>query len=80
MHGQYVDLQLGGLEIQRKLVYYLRCDNSGPMPFSLSGPEICCCLDCTIQQNLFSSEHQYDKVLPLSSAPKPAYVFVGNVI
>jgi len=52
-------LQLEGLEIQRKLVYYLRYDNSGHTPFSLSGPEICS-LDCTIQQNLYSSDHQYD--------------------
>jgi hypothetical protein len=73
-------LQLEVLEIQRKLVYYLRYDNSGHMPFSLSGPEICCSLDCTIQQKLFSSEHQYDKVIPFNSAPKPAYVFVDNVI
>lgn len=64
----------------RKMVYYLRCDNSGHMHFSISGPEICCSLDCTIQQNLYSSECQYDEVIPFSSAPKSAYVFVDNVI
>lgn len=82
--GQYMDFQLSaageGLEILRKLVYYLRYDNSGHMPFSLSGPEMCCSLDCTVQQNLYSSEHKYDKVIPFSSAPKPAYVFVDTVM
>jgi len=79
-----MDFQLSaageGLEILRKLVYYLRYDNSGHMPFSLSGPEMCCSLDCTVQQNLYSSEHKYDKVIPFSSAPKPAYVFVDTVM
>jgi len=73
-------LQLEGFEILRKLVYYLRYDKSGHMPFGLSGPEIRCSLDCTIQQNLYSSKHQYDKGIPCSSAPKPAYVFVDNVM
>jgi hypothetical protein len=69
-------LQLEGLEILRKLVYYLRYDKSGKLSVGLSGPEILCSLDRTIQQNMYSSEHQYDTVIPFSLAPKP----VDNVI
>jgi len=63
-------LQLEGVEIRRKLVYYLRYDKSGLMPFGLSGSEIHCSWECSTQPNLYGSEHHYDKGIPFSSAPK----------